>query len=348
MLASKYLAISHGHMDHIGGLAYFCSQRRFQGMGNAKIVCDERIAPAIRGMMAASSSSSARRRPTRSCPLEPEGPSRSRTTSSCAGSRPSTPARAFGYTIVEKRSKLKPEFAEYPQEKLRELKDRGVEITRTLEIPLIAYLGDTPARAAPGARGRAQGPDRDLRVHVLRARPQGPHAKVGMHMHVDDIAEWMRVLECQNAHHRPRVAPHRTGLRAQALTRGDARCTFDHLAGGWDCPTSQRQRVRVFGSARASATPDVGVCSSAGRSVDPSRSERSPNRFLSVGSSSGLLCRLQTAAALAMAVHMATFSHANTRNDPDRASFGQPGAGPVRSPVLSTFRPRTTPHTLQR
>jgi ribonuclease Z len=52
MLSSKYLAISHGHMDHIGALAYFCSQRRFQGMGTAKIVCDARIEPDIRGMMA--------------------------------------------------------------------------------------------------------------------------------------------------------------------------------------------------------------------------------------------------------------------------------------------------------
>ena len=51
-LASKFVALSHGHMDHIGGLAYYASQRQFQGMGEGTIVCDKRIADDVRKMMA--------------------------------------------------------------------------------------------------------------------------------------------------------------------------------------------------------------------------------------------------------------------------------------------------------
>lgn len=37
---SKHLAITHGHMDHIGRARVLRSQRRFQGMGTAKIGVD--------------------------------------------------------------------------------------------------------------------------------------------------------------------------------------------------------------------------------------------------------------------------------------------------------------------
>ena len=53
---------------------------------------------------------------------------------------------AMGFVAVEKRSKLKEELLGMPQEKLRELKERGQEITKQLQIPLVAYMGDT----APG------------------------------------------------------------------------------------------------------------------------------------------------------------------------------------------------------
>ena len=83
------------------------------------------------------------------------------------------------------------------QEKLRELKERGVEITRTLEIPLIAYLGDTQ----PGPH-LVREDVRKAQIVICECTFFEPdhkdRAKVGMHMHVDDIAEWIRVLECQN------------------------------------------------------------------------------------------------------------------------------------------------------
>ncbi|HZW05599.1 MAG TPA: hypothetical protein VFF65_00635, partial [Phycisphaerales bacterium] len=101
-----------------------------------------------------------------------------------------------GYTVIERRSKLKPEYVGLPQEKLTELKDRGTEITRFLEIPLVAYIFDT----APGAAL--------LREDVRKAQiiltectffepDDKERAKIGMHLHVSDLVEWLRVCECK-------------------------------------------------------------------------------------------------------------------------------------------------------
>ncbi|HYE03192.1 MAG TPA: MBL fold metallo-hydrolase [Phycisphaerales bacterium] len=196
MLASKYVAISHGHMDHVGGLAYYCSQRVFQGMGPGTIVCDARIAGAIRGMMAGYVELERQVTPFELIELEPDGQVQIKNNILLRGFPVEHTVPAFGYAVVERRSKLRAEYLGLPQEKLKELKDRGVEITRTLEVPLVAYLGDT----APGPQ-LVREEVRQAQVVIAECTFTEPdhkaRAKVGMHMHADDVAEWLGVLECQ-------------------------------------------------------------------------------------------------------------------------------------------------------
>lgn len=196
MLPSKHLAITHGHMDHIGALAYFCSQRRFQGMGTAKVLCDQRIAPAIKRMMEGFVELERQRTPYDLIPLLPDQPYEIKNNILLRGFETEHTCPSFGYVVSEKRTKLKPEYLELPQDKLRELKDRGVEITRSFEIPLIAFTGDT----APGPH--LIRPDvRKAQVVITECTFFEPdhkeRARVGMHMHIDDVAEWLRVLECE-------------------------------------------------------------------------------------------------------------------------------------------------------
>ncbi len=196
-LASKYVCISHGHMDHIGALAYWCSQRNFQGMGPGTVVCDARIAPSIDAMLKSFHPVEQQTTPYNLIPLEPNQEIEIKNSVVLRAFETEHTAPSFGYAIVEKRSKLRDEFVGLPQEKLRELKDRGEEITRILEVPLVAYLGDT----APGPAL--------IRPDVLNAQivisecsfidaDHKDRAKIGKHLHIDDVAEWLRVLRCKD------------------------------------------------------------------------------------------------------------------------------------------------------
>lgn len=195
-LASKHVAISHGHMDHIGGLAYYISQRRFQGMGDASIICDARIASAIKRMLAGFNDLEGQVTPYELTTLEPEQEVEIKNNVVLRAFHTDHTSPSMGYTVIEKRSKLKPEYAGLPQEKLCELKDRGEEITRILDIPLVAFLGDT----LPGP-WLVRDDVRTAKIVICECTfleaDHKDRAVIGKHIHIDDIAEWLPVLDAE-------------------------------------------------------------------------------------------------------------------------------------------------------
>lgn len=196
MLSSKFVAVSHGHMDHIGGLAYWCSQRVFQGMGPGTILCHKAIAPAIRRMMEGYVGLEEQVTPYKLVELEPGQEFEIKNNFIVRMFEVEHTCPAAGYTVIEKRSKLKPEFYELPQEKLRELKEKGMDITRTLEVPLVSYLGDT-CPGPPLVRDDVRKSQIVIAECTFIEDDHVERARVGKHMHLKDIAEWLRVLECQ-------------------------------------------------------------------------------------------------------------------------------------------------------
>lgn len=193
-LASKLVAVSHGHMDHIGALAYYCSQRKFQGMPPGIVVCHAEIERPIRRMMEGYHDLERQVTPYELIALAPGAEVQIKNNMFLRLFDVDHTCPAAGYVVVERRSKLREEFVGLPQEKLRELKQRGMEITHTLEVPLVAYLGDT----APGGAL--------LRRDVLGAQvvicectfiepDHVKRAEIGKHLHIDNVAEWLPLLQ---------------------------------------------------------------------------------------------------------------------------------------------------------
>lgn len=197
VLTAGTICLSHAHMDHVAGLPYWFSQRNFQKLGTGRVLCHPRLVKPLETMMASWVDLERQRTPHEIVGLDPSVDFQIRPNLFIRGIEVSHSAPSLGFVVLERRSKLKEEFQGLPQDRLRDLKASGTEITRVMEIPLVAYTGDTE-----------MGPfllrDEFVNAQVLITEctffdpEHRDRAKVGKHLHVEDLRNLMQVWKSPN------------------------------------------------------------------------------------------------------------------------------------------------------
>jgi len=267
ILPTPTIALSHTHMDHVGGLPYWFSQRFFQKMpGTARCLVHPKMAEPLRRMMAAWVDLERQRTPHEIVAIEPDTEFQLRPNIVVRAIEVSHTTPALGFVAIERRSKLRDEFHGLPQDRLRELRAQGVEITRMIEIPLVAYTGDTE----PG--------DFLLREEFRRAQvvitectffedEHRDRAKIGKHLHVEDLRPLLEAWEARDV-----VIVHvsRRTLLPFARTRieevaGKARAESIHLLMDHK---ANKARLEAIAAQRAGAA-DAAQSAEAGEPAEP-------------------------------------------------------------------------------
>ena len=185
-ISINHVLLSHGHMDHAAGIAYYLSHRNFDGQAPGTMLAPRNLIPSIQQVLDGWSGLDGNRIPAQLKGVVPGDElaikanllARVFPTDHCYGS--------VGYTILEKRKKLKAEYTHLAGPELVKLKQQGIQIDRPLEIPLVTYLGDT--QCAPFAQLDYVANSKILiaectffeQDHVERAR-------AGKHMHINDF-----------------------------------------------------------------------------------------------------------------------------------------------------------------
>ena len=143
IISINNVLLTHGHMDHAAGIAYYLSHRNFCGQTPGTILAPENLLDPMRQIINGWSRLDGNTIPANLVGVKPGDEYQI---------KPNLFARVFptkhsrgsvGYSVIEKRKKIKPEYAKLTGPQIVELKKQGIEIDYPLELPIVTYLGDT-------------------------------------------------------------------------------------------------------------------------------------------------------------------------------------------------------------
>ena len=183
------LFLSHAHLDHAGGLAYWASQRRLLRLPAARVFTDPATVPAWRQILALHEGLEG---VGYHVTVEGLGPGESgdlRKDLSVSAFRSEHRVPTVGFVASEVRHRLVPGWQGRPEEEIRTAILGGEVVTRRTPRPLVAFSGDTGVGMFESAPREAF----EAKVLLLECsfvEPEDlPRARNYGHLHVDDIAE---------------------------------------------------------------------------------------------------------------------------------------------------------------
>lgn len=194
ILGVDHVFLTHGHMDHAAGIAYYFSQRMFVDNQPGHLYVPRLLVEPVEQLLRIWADIDGHEPPANVHAVEPGTDVELRRDLLVRPFEVNHPCRrhdrsvvaALGFAAIEVRHKLIDEYQNLSGPQLVELKRQGVEITRRVEIPLVAYCGDTAA-------GDFLDLDyvRNAKVLLLECTfVEAEHlerARAGRHMHITDL-----------------------------------------------------------------------------------------------------------------------------------------------------------------
>jgi len=210
VIAINNCLLTHGHMDHAAGIAYYLSHRHFNGQSPGTVLMPKNLLSPLKQLINAWGLLDGNEIPANivgvgpgdEYQIKPNLFARVFPTKHCKGS--------VGFSIIEKRKKLKEEYLKLNSRQIVELKKQGVEIDYPLEIPIVTYLGDT--KYVDFSRLDYIKYSKILIAECTFYEDEhAGRAEAGKHMHITEFAKLLSDLD--NEHIIVTHVTHRTSLR---------------------------------------------------------------------------------------------------------------------------------------
>jgi ribonuclease Z len=224
------LLFTHAHIDHMGGITWHAATRSLMHLQPPTYLVPSENVAAIEALFEAT-----RRLDQSELPhtLVPIGPGDEHVLACGLVARPFRSVHVVpcqGYAIWERKKKLKAEYSHLSGAQIRDLRvEKGVEVTDTIEAPVVAFCGDTRIEVL-----KRESVVREARLLILECtfideRVSVEKCRERGHIHLDEIAEHADLFE----------------NKAILLTHFSARYTADDIRKALDekLPPGLRERV---------------------------------------------------------------------------------------------------------
>jgi ribonuclease Z len=209
-LTSDFVCLSHAHMDHIAGLGYYLSQRHFQGMKGGTILLPAEMHRPVENLLRSWRDVERQATPFELIPMRAGEFHEIRRDFGIRAVQTHHVGGSLGYVLISVREKLKPEYHGVPGPELANLRKQGVAIQYRLEVPLVAFLGDT-ALGPVFDHPDVQNAEVLLTECTFFEVDHRTRAKHGKHLHLEQLVQVLPRLK--NPHIVLTHVSRRTGVR---------------------------------------------------------------------------------------------------------------------------------------
>ena len=197
IISINHILLSHGHMDHAAGFAYYLSQRNFCGLPAGTILAPWDLLGPMREIIDAWGRLDGNKVPSNLVGVQPGDEYQI---------KPNLFARVFptkhgpssvGYSVIEKRKKIRPEYSKLTGPQIVELKKQGIQVDYPLEVPIVTYIGDTQYVDFSQLKYIVESKILIAECTFYETDHAG-RAEAGKHMHINEFAQLLEKL--QNEH----------------------------------------------------------------------------------------------------------------------------------------------------
>jgi ribonuclease Z len=181
--------LSHGHLDHMGAIAQHAARRAMMHMGESTYLVPAAVARDVEQLFNAAGRLDGQVIPRRVVPLSPGEEFQ------CAKHRWVRPFETYhrvpsqGYTVWERRHRLRREFYGLSGARLGELRQRGVSIDETQNVALLSFTGDTRVEVLERTPELQHTETLIMETTFLDERVSVEGARSTGHIHLDEVLQ---------------------------------------------------------------------------------------------------------------------------------------------------------------